>query len=80
MPAEVLQAVAAALPAAAVQDAVADAIGVRMPALHDYAPDFTAVHRPALYRIPSPGPSPAGAWLRWGHTTRRCSPLWTAPA
>ncbi|MFJ6438710.1 hypothetical protein [Streptomyces sp. NPDC091416] len=66
MPDEVLQAVAGALPAAAAQDAVADAIGVRLPALHRYAPDFTAVHRTALYRIPSPGPSPAGSWLRWG--------------
>ncbi|MFC8704902.1 hypothetical protein ACFUIV_22325 [Streptomyces anulatus] len=66
MPAEVLQAVAGALPAAAAQDAVADAIGVRLPALHRYAPDFTAAHRTALYRIPSPGPSPAGSWLRWG--------------
>ncbi|WP_274036751.1 hypothetical protein [Streptomyces sp. MMBL 11-1] len=66
MPAEVLQAVAGAIPAAAAQDAVADAIGVRLPALHDYAPDFTAVHRTALYRIPAQGPSPAGSWLRWG--------------
>ncbi|MEU5137021.1 hypothetical protein [Streptomyces californicus] len=66
MPAEVLQAVAAALPAAAVQDAVADAIGVRLPALHDYAPDFTAVHRTALYRLTPGRPSPAASWLRWG--------------
>ncbi|MBQ0891115.1 hypothetical protein KBZ94_40445 [Streptomyces sp. RM72] len=66
MPAEVLRAVAGALPAAAAQDAVATAIGVRLPALHHYAPDFTAVHLTALYRIPSPGPSPAASWLRWG--------------
>ncbi|MFC8949521.1 hypothetical protein [Streptomyces rochei] len=66
MPAEVLRAVAGALPAAAAQDAVATAIGVRLPALHRYAPDFTAVHRTALYRIPSQGPSPAASWLRWG--------------
>ncbi|WP_225828798.1 hypothetical protein [Streptomyces naphthomycinicus] len=66
MPAEVLQAVASALPAAAAQDAVATAIGVRLPALHRYAPDFTAGHRTALYRIPSQGPSPAASWLRWG--------------
>ncbi|WP_235787257.1 hypothetical protein [Streptomyces mutabilis] len=66
MPTEVLQAVAGALPAAAAQDTVATAIGVRLPALHHYAPDFTAVHRTALYRIPSPGPSPAASWLRWG--------------
>ncbi len=66
MPAEVLQAVAGALPAAGAQDAVATEIGARLPALHRYAPDFTAVHGPALYRIPSQGPSPAGAWLRWG--------------
>lgn len=66
MPAEVLQAVAGALPAAAAQDAVADAIGVRLPALHDYAPDFTAGHRTALYRLTPGRPSPAGSWLRWG--------------
>lgn len=42
MPAEVLQAVAAA-------------IGVRLPALHRYAPDLTAGHRTALYRIPLAG-------------------------
>ncbi|MEU4077727.1 hypothetical protein [Streptomyces venezuelae] len=66
MPAEVLQAVAGALPAAAAQDAVATAIGVRLPALHRHAPDFTAVHRTALYRIPPSAPSPAASWLRWG--------------
>ncbi len=55
MPAEVLQAVAGAIPAAAAQDAVADAIGVRLPALHDYAPDFTAVHRTALVPDPRAG-------------------------
>nr|WP_181411994.1 hypothetical protein [Streptomyces sp. F12] len=66
MPAEVLQAVAGALPAAAAQDAVATAIGVRLPALHRCAPDFTARHRTALYRIPSQGPAPAASWLRWG--------------
>ncbi|MFE0857287.1 hypothetical protein [Streptomyces mutabilis] len=66
MPAEVLRAVAGALPAAAAQDAVATAIGVRLPALHHYAPDFTAVHRTALYRISSHGSSPAASWLRWG--------------
>ncbi|MEV7156951.1 hypothetical protein AB0N77_20360 [Streptomyces misionensis] len=66
MPAEVLQTLAGALPAAAAQDAVATAIGVRLPALHHYAPDFTAAHRTALYRICSQGPSPAASWLRWG--------------
>ncbi|MFD6247655.1 hypothetical protein [Streptomyces roseolus] len=62
MPAEVLQVVAGALPAAAAQDAVAAAIGVRPPALHRCAPDFTAGHRTALYRVPSP----AASWLRRG--------------
>ncbi|MFF8992615.1 hypothetical protein ACF09H_22300 [Streptomyces sp. NPDC014983] len=70
MPAEVLQTVAGALPAAAAQDAVATAIGVRLAALHHYAPDFTAAHRTALYRICSQGPSPAASWLRWGPPSR----------
>ncbi|MGW5617172.1 hypothetical protein [Streptomyces sp. NPDC003877] len=64
MLAEVLPGGGDALPTAAVQDAVATSIGVRLPALHRYAPDFTAVHRTALYRIPSHRPSPAASWLR----------------
>ncbi|MFE6274093.1 hypothetical protein ACFVQ9_35490 [Streptomyces goshikiensis] len=66
MPAEVLQAVAGALPAAAGQDAVATAIGVRLPDLHRYAPEFTARHRAALYGLAPDRPSPAASWLRWG--------------
>ncbi|MFF4933424.1 hypothetical protein ACFY2H_31715 [Streptomyces griseofuscus] len=66
MPAEVLRAVAGALPAAAGQEAVATAIGVRLPALHRYAPAFAAEHHAALYRLTPGRPSPAASWLRWG--------------
>ncbi|MFH8254161.1 hypothetical protein [Streptomyces roseolus] len=59
MPAEILQAVAGALPAAA-------ATGVRLPALHRYAPDFTAGHRNRPAPGPLAGPSSAASWLRRG--------------
>lgn len=48
------------------QDAVAHAIGVRLPALHRYAPAFTAAHRTALYALAPGRPSPAASWLCWG--------------
>ncbi|MGC5400718.1 hypothetical protein ACPXCP_33855 [Streptomyces sp. DT20] len=66
MPAEALRAVAAALPVSAGQEAVATAIGVRLPALHRYAPAFAAEHHAALYRLTPGRPSPAASWLRWG--------------
>lgn len=76
MPAEALQTLTGALPAAAAQDAVATAIGVRLPALHRYAPDFTTGHRTVLYRVPSQGPRRGCAGVR---ATPRCSRPWTAP-
>lgn len=66
MPAGVLRAVAGALPAAAGQEAVATAIGVRLPALHQLAPAFAAEHHAALYGLVPGRPSPAASWLRWG--------------
>ncbi|MGQ4364257.1 hypothetical protein [Streptomyces sp. SAS_272] len=70
MPADVLQAVAGALAACGDQDAVATAIGVRLPALHRYAPAFTAAHRTELYGLAPDRPSPAASWLRWGAPDR----------
>ncbi|MGY5124336.1 hypothetical protein [Streptomyces nigrescens] len=70
MPADVLQAVSGALAARGDQDAVATAIGVRLPALHRYAPAFTAAHRTALHGLAPGRPSPAASWLRWGAPDR----------
>ncbi|MFE4639449.1 hypothetical protein [Streptomyces sp. NPDC056730] len=67
MPADVLQTVAGALTARGDQDAVATAIGVRLPALHRHAPD----HRTALYGLAPGRPSPADSWLRWGPYDRQ---------
>ncbi|MFB6931256.1 hypothetical protein [Streptomyces chartreusis] len=66
MPADVLQTVSGVLAAHADQDAVATAIGVRLPALHRYAPAFAATHQAALYGLTPDCPSPAASWLRWG--------------
>lgn len=41
-------------------------IGARLPALHQYAPAFTAAHRTALYGLAPGRPSPAVSWLRSG--------------
>ncbi|MBW8797851.1 MAG: hypothetical protein JF597_30975 [Streptomyces sp.] len=71
MPADVLQTVSGALPARGDQDAVATAIGVRLPALHRHAPDFAADHRTALYGLAPGRPSPADSWLRWGPYDRQ---------
>lgn len=65
MPGEVLQAVAGALTAHADEDAVATAIGIHLPALHQYAPAFTAKYQAALYGLAPSRPSPAASWLRW---------------
>ncbi|WP_411101066.1 hypothetical protein [Streptomyces sp. x-45] len=70
MPADVLQALSGALTARGDQDAVATAIGVRLPALHRYAPAFTAAHRTALHGLALGRPSPAASWLRWGAPDR----------
>ncbi len=70
MLADVLQAVSGALAACGDQDAVATAIGVHLPALHRYAPAFTAAHRTALYALAPGRHSPAASWLRWGATDR----------
>ncbi|WP_328508286.1 hypothetical protein OG981_53800 [Streptomyces mirabilis] len=70
MPADVLQAVSGALAARGDQDAVTTAIGVRLPALHRYAPAFTAAHRTPLYGLAPGRPSPAASWLRWGAPDR----------
>ncbi|MFD3422109.1 hypothetical protein [Streptomyces decoyicus] len=75
MPREALDLVAGALAACGRQDAVATALGVRLPELHHHAPDFTRTHRTALYALPAHGWSPAAAWLRWG---RACPPLLAA--
>ncbi|MGW6958793.1 hypothetical protein [Streptomyces chartreusis] len=66
MPADVLQTVSGVLAARGDQDAVATAIGVRLPALHRYAPAFAATHRTVLYGLAPGRPSPAASWLRWG--------------
>ncbi|MEU2619699.1 hypothetical protein ABZ642_16470 [Streptomyces sp. NPDC007157] len=66
MPAGVLEAVAGALAARGDQNVVATAIGVRLPALHRYAPAFAAAHRAALYGLVPGRPSPAASWLRFG--------------
>ncbi|MFR9793768.1 hypothetical protein ACL07V_34770 [Streptomyces sp. MB22_4] len=66
MPADILQVVSGALTARGDQDAVATAIGARLPALHRYAPAFTAAHRTALYGLAPGRPSPAVSWLRSG--------------
>jgi hypothetical protein len=69
MPDTVLGAVAGALTVSAGQEAVATAIGVRLSALHRYAPAFAAEHHTDLYRIAPGRPSPAASWLRWGPTS-----------
>ncbi|MFF9786368.1 hypothetical protein [Streptomyces nigrescens] len=66
MPDDVLHLLAGALAARGDHNAVATAIGVRLPALHHHAPDFATTHRTALYALPPAGWSPAAAWLRWG--------------
>ncbi|MGW1618580.1 hypothetical protein [Streptomyces sp. NPDC002172] len=66
MPDGVLKAVSGVLAARGDQDAVATAIGVRLPVLHRYASAFAAEHRAALYGLVPGRPSPAAAWLRWG--------------
>lgn len=66
IPGDVLDTVAAVLAAHGGQEAVATAVGVRLPALHRYAPAFTAAHRTALFGIEPGRPSPAASWLRWG--------------
>ncbi|MEU3256009.1 hypothetical protein [Streptomyces sp. NPDC006997] len=71
MPAGVLEAVSGALTARGDQDAVATAIGVRLPALHRYAPDFATAHQAALYGLTPSRPSPAASWLRWGPYDRQ---------
>ncbi|MFE6157249.1 hypothetical protein, partial [Streptomyces sp. NPDC057889] len=71
MPADVLEAVAGALAARKNQDAVATAIGVRLPALHRHAPAFAAEHQAALYGLAAGRPSPADSWLRWGPYDRQ---------
>ncbi|WP_279617143.1 hypothetical protein [Streptomyces regalis] len=71
MPADVLQTVAGALAARGDQDAVATAIGVRLPALHRHAPAFATDHRTALYGLAPGRPSPADSWLRWGPYDRQ---------
>lgn len=71
MPADVLETVAGALAARGDQDAVATAIGVRLPALHRHAPAFAADHQTALYGLAPGRPSPADSWLRWGPYDRQ---------
>lgn len=66
MPEDVLDTVAAVLAAHAGQEALATAVGVHLPALHRYAPAFTAAHRTALFGIEPGRTSPAASWLRWG--------------
>ncbi|MEV8563869.1 hypothetical protein AB0478_47610 [Streptomyces sp. NPDC051917] len=39
---------------------------MHLPALHRYAPAFTAVHHTALYGIVPGRVSPAASWRRWG--------------
>ncbi|MGW1290196.1 hypothetical protein ACWD4N_42990, partial [Streptomyces sp. NPDC002586] len=69
MPQDVLDLVAGALAVFEDQEAVATAIGPRLPELHHHAPGFTAAHRAKLYTLPPGGrPSPAAAWLRGGPT------------
>lgn len=66
MPADVLEIVSGALAAREDQDAVAIAIGVRLPALHRYAPAFTAAHRTVLYGLAPGRPTSVASWLCWG--------------
>jgi hypothetical protein len=66
MPGDVLDAVGAVLAVHAGEEAVATAVGVRLPALYRYAPAFTAAHRTALFGIGPGRTSPAVSWLRWG--------------
>ncbi|MEO3978967.1 hypothetical protein [Streptomyces sp. CAU 1734] len=64
-PDDVLGLVAGALAARAGDEAVATAVGVRLPLLHRHAAEFTAAH-PELYDLAPGRVTPAAAWLRWG--------------
>ncbi|MFJ3182343.1 hypothetical protein ACIPJN_28680 [Streptomyces sp. NPDC086796] len=64
VPDDVLDLVAGALAARPGDQAVATAVGVRLPLLHHHAGEFTAAH-PGLYALTPGRPSPAAAWLCW---------------
>ncbi|MFJ2217962.1 hypothetical protein ACIQVO_38170 [Streptomyces sp. NPDC101062] len=64
VPGDVPDLVAGALAACAGDEAVAGAVGVRLPVLHRHAGEFTAAH-PELYALTPGRPSLAAAWLRW---------------
>ncbi|MFE7485166.1 hypothetical protein [Streptomyces sp. NPDC057552] len=65
VPDDVLDLVAGALAARDGDEAVATAVGVRLPLLHRHAAEFTAAH-PELYDLAPGRATPAAAWLRWG--------------